>query len=210
MARRKVTPSPVQGGVRRRRNKQPNVTQTSGTSSIIKYSALGSTVTSDVNGEAWYHRLYIPGFGGGLTQTVGSSIVSYYSTAKFQAGTTLRWEPSVSFSTSGRVYVGFTDNPEVIEALRILTGSNAVNAVKGLGDVISFPVWQETDVPFSPRMRRKMFDTNQTAVTGADTLDRCCQTAMFLAIDGMPVTTRAGSVWFHDNVAVEGMTSVVT
>lgn len=203
-------PSPVQGGVRRRRNKQPNVTQTSGTSSVIKYSALGSTVTSDVNGEAWYHRMYIPGSFGGLTQTVGTAIVGYYSTAKFQAGTTLRWEPSVSFSTSGRVYVGFTDNPEMIEAMRVLTGGNAVNAVKGLGDVISFPVWQETDIPFSPRMRRKMFDTNQAAITGVDVLDRTCQTAMFLAIDGMPASTRAGSVWFHDNVAVEGMSSIET
>ncbi len=210
MARRKVMPSPVQGGVRRRRNKQPNVTQTSGTSSVIKYSALGSTVTSDVNGEAWYHRMYIPGSFGGLTQTVGTAIVGYYSTAKFQAGTTLRWEPSVSFSTSGRVYVGFTDNPEMIEALRVLTGGNAVNAVKGLGDVISFPVWQETDIPFSTRMRRKMFDTNQAAITGVDVLDRTCQTAMFLAIDGMPASTRAGSVWFHDNVAVEGMSSIET
>ncbi|APG76370.1 hypothetical protein 2 [Shahe tombus-like virus 1] len=210
MARRKVMPSPVQGGVRRRRNKQPNVTQTSGTSSVIKYSALGSTVTSDVNGEAWYHRMYIPGSFGGLTQTVGTAIVGYYSTAKFQAGTTLRWEPSVSFSTSGRVYVGFTDNPEMIEAMRVLTGGNAVNAVKGLGDVISFPVWQETDIPFSPRMRRKMFDTNQAAITGVDVLDRTCQTAMFLAIDGMPASTRAGSVWFHDNVAVEGMSSIET
>lgn len=203
-------PSPVQGGVRRRRNKQPNIKQTSGTSSVVKYSALGQTLSSDVNGDVWYHRLYIPGFSGGLTQTVGPAVVGYYSTGKFQPGTTLRWEPSVSFNTTGRVYVGFTDNPEVIENLRPLSGGTAVNAVKGLGDVISFPVWQETEIPFNTRMRRKMFDTNLTFTSGIDTVDRCCQTAMFLAVDGMPASTRAGSLWFHDNVAVEGMTNIIT
>lgn len=209
-----MTQNPVQGGVKRRRTSQPKVSQLSGTSSVIKYSALGSLVTSDTSGDAIYARTYAPGFGGGLNNTVGPTIVSYYSTAKFTSSTKTRWEPSVSFNTSGRVYVGFTDNPEAIASLYSLAGSSVtsyIQAVKGLGDVISFPVWQETDVSVPSRLRRKMFDVNGTVVnTDVNVLDRSAQTAMFVAVDGMPASTRAGTFWFHDDVVVEGIVPIVT
>lgn len=195
----------MKSGIRRKRSTQPTMDPNGPASSIIKYSTLGSTLVSDTNGEAWHTRIFIPGNATALTVPIGPSVVSYYSTAKFLPGTRLRWEPSVSFTISGRVYVAFTDNPEVIADVAALTGTSFGNAVKGMGSVVSFPVWQETDIPFPTRTRRKMFDVNETILTNVDVLDRSAQTAVFVHVDGTPANTRAGSMWYHDEVLVEGM-----
>lgn len=208
MARKQASNMPVTGGVRRRRLKTPRMNPNG---SVIEYSALGGGVSTDPAGLWNGGRPYVPGTGNSLVNTVGPNIVSFYSTAKFLPGTKLRWEPSVSFNTTGRVYVGFTDNPEVMASIVGLTGGAYVNAVKGLGDVISFPIWQETDIPFPTKLRRKMFDVNSTiTVTDVNAMDRSAQTFFFAAIDGAPASSSMGSFWFHDRLAVEGITPVVT
>jgi hypothetical protein len=178
---------------------------------IIEYSALGSTVTTGGTGLANPKRLFIGGCPLDVTNTVGPSIASYYSTAKFIPGTKVRWEPSVSFTTPGRVYVGFTDNPETMTTfLSALTQTDWNNLVKGLGDVISFPIWQETEINFPSKLRRKMFDTNNSITFDVNILDRCAQIAMFVAVDGAPATTSVGSFWFHDKLHVEGIQPTLT
>nr|WRQ65971.1 hypothetical protein [Tolivirales sp.] len=211
MAKNRKPTQPAQGGIRRRRVRQPSMNASSDSSSTVKYSALGSSLVTDVNGESNYRRLYVPGRTTGLTNSVGPSIVGKYSTGKFTNGTHTRWEPSVSFTTSGRVYVGFTDNPEVMETINGLSGTTFNTAVKGLGDVVSFPVWQETDVPVPMKLRRKMFDTNEVLGTvDANVLDRSAQIGIFVAVDGAPINTTLGSMWFNDVVVVEGLHSILT
>jgi len=199
------------GTTRRRRNRAPQ-SESAGDSTVVKYSTIGSGITTDSSGLGYTKRFYIPGNATGLAAGIGPALASYYSTGKFTPGTTIRWEPSVSFTTSGRVYVGFTDNPEVIAAINVISPlSSYVAAVKSLGDVVSFPVWQETDVHFPTKLRRKMFDTNSTAdTTDANVLDRSCQITMFAAIDGTPASTSLGGFWYHDRIHVEGIQSVLT
>lgn len=202
----------MQGGVRKRRTRMPTM-NSNGDTTLLKYAALGSTFTSTAGGLATGSRLYIPGNSVGLTNVTGPALTSYYSTGKFTPGTKIRWEPSCSFTTTGRVYVGFTDNPEaikIIDDFRSTSAVNFANAVKGLGSMVSFPVWQETEVDFPTRLRRKMFDINTTAAVEADVLDRSCQTAFFIYIDGAPVTTPLGSFWYHDQLTVEGVQPVTT
>lgn len=210
--------------MRKRRNTQPGMTSTSSDSSIVKYSVLGLNMSTDgALGTSTYYRSYIPGNTNAVANGSGPSICSYYSTGKFIAGTRIRWEPSVSFTTSGRVYVGFTDNPEImvnINAARnvyiatpTLANYNAyANAVKSLGSVQSFPVWQETDIALPLDTRRKRFDINTAVDYGsADVLDRSSQRVMYVAVDGGPATaTLLGSFWYHDVVSVEGVTGVAT
>lgn len=214
MAKPRYAQSPVTHGVRRRRNTQPTSRRTSSNSSVIEYSCLGTVVTTDVNGRAAPRRLYIPGYSATIANSVGPSVVSYYSTAKFLPGTKIRWEPSVSFNTTGRVYVGFTDNPEVMVAFNtIATVADWVNQVKGLGDLESFPIWQETEITVPTKLRRKMFDTNQNVVnTSTDVLDRCCQIYMVAAVEGAPVAAEidVGSFWYHDKLTVEGLQPSIT
>lgn len=201
----------------------PSSAPTGPDSTVIKYSALGNTQTT--RGAAFASgdfRAYIPGFQYGFSNAVGSSIVAFYSTGKFTSGTKIRWDPSVSFTTSGRVYAGFTDNPEVIAvAAGLLAAFNAsgtaidyqnyANVVKGLGDMVSFPVWQETDIPFPTRLRRKRFDVNINAtLTSVDVVDRSAQTVMFYCIDGVGSLLNCGSMWYHDVVDVEGVQPIIT
>lgn len=225
MARGKAGSNPVKGGVRKRRNTQPGMTSMSSDSSIVKYSVLGLTMTTNgALGSASYYRSYIPGNSNAVTNGSGPSICSYYSTGKFMPGTRIRWEPSVAFTTSGRVHVGFTDNPELMATLNVAratyentpTAANYTayaNLVKSLGTVRSFPVWQETDIEFPLDTRRKRFDTNIAVdYTNADVLDRSAQRGMYVCADGGPTTgaTVLGSFWYHDVVSVEGVTGITS
>jgi hypothetical protein len=204
--------NPFSTSVRKRRNSQPSITKTSNDSALLKYSAIGTYLGSDSGGLAVpSQRIYIPGYGNDLFNAVGPSLVGKYSVGKFMPGTKVRWEPSVGATTSGRIFVGFTDNPEVITTLLALTGTTYVSAVRGLGDVVSFPVWQETDITFPTRCRRKMFDTNSTATLDTNIFDRSCQMVMFVAGDALPVSTSTlGNFWYHDAVTVAGLQPVVT
>lgn len=211
MAKNKQTMNRVSGGTRRRRNVMPQ-SSPAGDSSLIKYSALGSTITTSSSGIAPGYRSYIPGKATDLVSVAGPAIVGYYSTAVFKPGTKIRWEPSISFSTAGRVFCGFSDNYEVLNAFsNASTSADQVTVVKGLGSLISFPAWQETDIAFPTRTRRKRFDVNETTggtITEAE-YNRSCQTTFYFAIEGANSTTY-GSFWYHDVVDVEGVHNVAT
>nr|WRQ65631.1 structural protein [Tolivirales sp.] len=214
--------APVQGGVRKRRTKMPMLTG-SGDASVVRYSTLGSNVgTGAVVAGTIYERAYVPGSTGGIVNGSGPSLTAYYSTGKFMPGTSVRWEPAVSFTTSGRVVVGFTDNPEIMHSL-ITAKANYeaapstalyniyLNSVKSLGSVRAFPVWQETQVPFPTRLRRKRFDINfSSAGSNVDNLDRSAQTYMAVALEGVPLSTTFGSFHYHDVIDVEGITGLST
>ncbi len=210
MAKRKMTSNtPVTGGVRKRRSSGPSVAQR-GNNTIVKYHVVGSTVSSDVNGTASTARKFVPGYAVGLSNSVGPSVASYYSTGKFLPGTKVRWEPSVSFTTPGRIFVGFTDNPEVMTAFDGMTITQALAAVKGLDSVRSFPVWQETEIAFPTALRRKRFDTNSSISASADVFDRSCQQYMLICAEGCSASTVLGSFWYHDVLELEGLQPVVT
>lgn len=199
----------MSGGVRRRRTS--GITSSSaGDGTVIKYSAIGLALSSGAAGSTYYTRKYIPGDGSSLANSIGPNLAGYYATGKFMPGTKIRWEPSVSFTTTGRVFVAFTDNPEVMANLDGLTVAQLQTAVRGMSNVISFPVWQETDIPFPNKLRRKRFDANINFSSDVNVYDRSCQQYMLVVVEAMPASTAAGAFWFHDVVDVEGISSIVT
>lgn len=214
---------PVKGGVRRKRTRAPT-TSGSGDTSVVKYSTLGQTIgTAGSIGASAAFRMFIPGNSSELVNAAGPTIVSYYSTGRFLPGTKIRWEPNVSFTTTGRLFVGFTDNPEICATIKALydtyvaspTAANYAayaNPVKSLGSVVSFPIWQETDIAFPTRIRRKRFDVNSTAsLTDSNVLDRSMQTTMWVALEAGPTTNQfVGGFHYHDIVDVEGVTGVTS
>ncbi len=206
---RKVAQMPVRGGVRRQRGMGPRLNG-GDDGTVITYNTSGTVLATAAGVDYIQHsRPYIPGNSTSLVATVGPDLVSNYSSAKFLPGTKIKWEPSVSFNTTGRVFVGFTDNPEVAAAGLALAPAGMPVFIRSLGSVVSFPVWQETEINFPTKLRRKRFDCNITA-SGVDTFDRSLQTIMFVWVEGMPPSTTAGSFWYHDRVDVEGLHNIVT
>lgn len=227
----KISRIPVKGG-KKRANFTPSMSRTSEDSSIVRYHVLSASQNSDMAGGGLYYRPYIPAFtstpssGTGLIGATGPAIVSYYSSGKFLPGTTIKWCPNVSFSTSGRVYVGFTDNVEVCTQINGFAATYAagggtaaaallsyINGVIALGSVVSFPVWEETMVNFPSRLRRKWYDTNVNVVlSDTNVLDRCQQTCMYAAFVGVNTGSiiGLGNFEMHDVVAVEGITNIAS
>lgn len=209
---------------RKRRN---TVTYQSGNvdQSLIKYKALGATTIAYGASGAADFRVYVPGINTRLASTAGADVVSFYATGVFKPGTMLRWEPNTSPTKGGRVFVGFTDNPEVIATIVAQwntysssgTGADYAsysNSVKGLGTLVSFPAWQEYEFQLPTKLRRKRFDINGAMVlTDVNQLDRSAQVAMFMCADGYDSLTAGqgvGGFWYHDVVDVEGLHSTAT
>lgn len=217
--------NPLTGSTRAKRYRTgPITTPTGADGSVIKYRAVGATCIAR-SGLGGIRRLYTPGFGNGLATSSGPIVVSCYSTGVFKPGTRISWEPSLSPTSGGRIFVGFTDNPEVMKTIIDLfevynatpnadTYSNYATGVKGLGNVASHPAWMEFDIAVPLRQRRKMFDVqNVMTVTNLESLDRSAQTGMFVAFEGLTGVGEGagiGSFVYQDIVAVEGLHSVAS
>lgn len=222
--KRKEVLKAMAGQGRRRPNLQAKVNSISRDSSIIKYNVVGETYDKVTNWNARpFMRFYIGGLSSyagstepvGFVANAGRDIVKSYSTCKFLPGTTITWSPSVGFTTSGRVFIGFTDNPEVaanIWAQYTTDGStgnftNYNNLVKQLGNVVSHQLFEEFTIQVPTRLRRNMFDVNAIIGTNdVDKLDRSGHVFMFGTIEAsVPDGTVYGSFLYHDNIMVEGI-----
>lgn len=175
---------------------------------VVTYNALGDVLFTDVDARKLYRRHFIPGYSSGLGFFRGTDIVGAYSTGVFKQGSSIRWEPIASFSTPGRVVVGFSDNPEVMVAWETALSDNVRQGiVQGLGNAVSFPVWQETTIPFpAHKLRRKRFSVNRNVETDdiAD-MERSCQITMFVYITSPTAEEPLGLFHFHDVVDCEGI-----
>lgn len=195
---------------RRGRNKQPTMMSTSQDSSYVRYAAIGSAIDATGGSNAGY-RAYIAGNGNGLSSVQGPTVVSYYATALFKPGTRIRWEPSVGFTQSGRMFCGFTDNPEVAAGYVAAVTADRLNVVKSLGNVVSFPLYQERDISFPTFTRHKRYDTNSSAsLTDVNVLDRSAQQFFLWAVEGATNAAGIGSFWYHDELQVEGLSNLPT
>lgn len=199
--------NPMGGSLRKRRNRIIDMKE-----QILRYNAPGTTIEVDNSVTTFGFRPYIPGSQYGVQSGTGPLLVSYFATAKYLPGTSLRWEPMVGATTSGRVQVAFTDNPEVALAYMGASPIDKSIIIRGCDTYRSFPVWQETDIPFPTATRRKMFDVNKNTADVND-YDRACQQFLMYAVSATtPADTvmSVGSFQFHDVVKVEGMHPVVT
>ena len=90
MVKRQIANSPVKGGIRKKQNRAPTVTR-GGNGTIIKYNSMGNVLaTGAAASTVESGRFYVPGFNGGLANSIGPSLVGYYSTGRFQPGTKIR------------------------------------------------------------------------------------------------------------------------
>lgn len=221
-----MAPNPLTGStaLRKGRNRQARMEQHDADSVTLRYKSLGSTsLYIGAGGGDW--RVYVPGMNARLANAAGADVASYYATGVFRPGTQVRWEPTISPITGGRAFVGFTDNPEIMAELITLWNTwdsdktpahyaAYSNKVKGLGNLVSFPLWQEWSAMVPTKLRRKRFDCNASiALNSVDSLDRSAQVAMFACYDGAATgesLTGIGSFWYHDVLHVEGLHGTAT
>lgn len=173
--------------------------------------------TSSAGGIVIGSRLLIPGYTGDLTTASVSNIARYYATAKYTPGTTFHYVPQVSLSTSGAIYIAYTDNVEVINAFaRAATPNDSLSIVRSISNVRNYPVWQTFSLPMGNTLRRKMFDVNgDYSTSGSDevnynALDRCCQGAFLYAIEGVPGSSVICRPWVHTKLVLEGLKAGAT
>lgn len=179
-------------------------------STRLTYKAVGGEVVTDSDGIGTWARYYVPGYTTNqLYACAGTNVVSCYSDAKFNPGTTARWVPSVGFTTPGRVFVAYTTNPEIMHTFGALTtNASRLAFVRGFGNVESWPIYEDHQITIPTALRRKLFDINETSPGGVDALDRSCQVLMMVAIAGGPTSASVGAFEFTDNVTLSGLANV--
>lgn len=188
-------------------------------STTLRYNCEAASFTLDGIGFNYSGRRYIVGNTAGFALAPpGIRVANFYSDGKFLPGTKSKWIPNVGFTTSGRIYVAFTTNPEVMTAWETLastgTPSDIVDFVRGFGNVQSWPIYQEHTVVTPSILRRRMFDVNGTTSSSGDLAvniyDRCVQIYMMQVIVGGPATTTVGAFEYTDVVYCEGLTNATT
>lgn len=200
---------PFPAGVRVRNKPSKVKMQSNGDGITLRYTSLGdvqTTTSSELSVST--DRIYVPGYLQGMISPTGPSIASNYSTGVFKPGTTIRWEPACGATTSGRVFVAWTSNPELMQAWAGASTLAKYNIINACGSVRSFPVWQETEIPFPNNLRRKRFDVNSELIDTAEgrlaQLARSAQVMMMAVISG-PADTVLGQFNYHDVLDLEGM-----
>jgi len=203
-----MTVSPYMGGVRKSSNTQPRMEKTGIDSAKVSGNCLGTIITSSTAGNYADvgQRLYSPGNAGNLDGSSVQRVAAWYSCGKFLPGCKIRWEPNVGANSNGRIYCAFVDNPEVM--LDIINETNQTTKqtkIRGLSGLKSFPVWQETEIPFPTRTRHKLFSSNQALADNYSDYDRSVQTCFFYFASGVENESQLGGFWYHDVMSVEGL-----
>jgi hypothetical protein len=194
--------------------RRPNKTRItgSGEKNLLKYSALGATVTTSGTGDGWTARGYVPGNATtGLNVCAGASIAALYQTGVFRPGTKVTWTPNLGMTASGRIYMAFVDNSESIYFYDSNNQAVRSGMVKSTGNMVSGHIAQELTFTIPSNPRRKRFDSNATtALTDVDIIERSCQGALIFGVDGCPADTVVGQMHYHDVLEVEGIAAVTT
>lgn len=196
------------------RYNKPNRTRTTGFGerNLLRYSALGASVTTSNIGDGWTARAYIPGnSANGSIGGAGPSVAALYQTGVFKPGTKVTWIPNLGMTANGRVYMGWIDNAESIFYYNANNQAIRAAMVKSNGRMVSGHVAQELTLTIPTNSRRKRFDTNATTdLTNVDIIERSCQGALIFGVDGAPEDTVVGQVHFHDVLDVDGLNAVTT
>lgn len=122
----------------------------------------------------------------------------------------LHYTPAVGTTTPGKVWVGYTDNPEII--YKAVTGDysqgDLLSIVKTLRHSNVFPVWQSWTMNLpSIAARRKMYSVDLTAASSAEVVDRTTHGAFLVCLEGTPSATNVGVVTASYEYALRGLQS---
>lgn len=119
------------------------------------------------------------------------------------------WQPNVGFTTSGIVYIGYIDNPELIRKWSTLTWADKQSIVKSLPNARSANVYEPMTVAVNVPLRRKWFTCDMTVAASDEAVDRSIQGMWVVIVLGSAATTTLGCAVLSETYVLKGLVNPI-
>jgi len=123
----------------------------------------------------------------------GGTVLKNYSEYRIEQGA-LSWTPTVGTTTTGTIWIGYYDNPEIIYKANAGTYGTAtmLNLAKQSPHRTSMSIWMPGTLSLPLFRRRPKYATDTTAPANRSEADLCTHGVFIIAIEGAPVSTNLG------------------
>lgn len=134
----------------------------------------------------------------------GGAVIRNYQEYKIRSAK-LVYTPSVGSTTTGIMYIGYYDNPEIIS--RVYAGSITPSSLTVLAQTaphsVATPVWQGCELVVPQRSRRKSYAVDSNVPGDSVTADLTVHGVFIFATVGAPFSTTIGV--FSQEYVAEGI-----
>lgn len=129
------------------------------------------------------------------TNDPGRTVIQNYQEYRIKSAK-LTYVPQTGSTTTGIVYIGYYDNPEIIARAYtgVLSAANYLALAQTAPISTSTPVWQGVELTAGTRQRRKMYSVDSNSPTDSPTADQTVHGVFFIATVGAPFSTTVGVV----------------
>lgn len=151
---------------------------------VIKVSnkVVSPLVTVNTNGDAEVSALVNPALNGNGPLT---SVATCYEQYKAEV-LHFHWQPTVGFTTSGVISIGYIDNPEVIKNWGTYPAAHRYAIIRSLPNVVTSQIFDPVTLVVNRPLRRKWFASDNTIpITDGAAVDRAVQGMYVVYITGV-------------------------
>ncbi len=137
----------------------------------------------------------------------GASIMNNYRSYFYQS-MVIRFVPKLGPGTSasgGRIFMSYTDNPEVYDSWNALTDANKLVTIKKMYDHKVGPVWKQWIYRVPLTRRRSWFDVNYNITDDVNVDDRSVQGYVFVVAETINATDIVGNLEVKSVIHLKGM-----
>ncbi len=149
---------------------------------------------------------------GAAIGSVSASIANCFSSYRFNR-MSCTWIPKMapgSAGGGGRVFIAYTDNPEISASYSALTDANKLIALKSWKNTKVYPVWKEWTYNVPLTHRRPWFDVNYTITDAVDVNDRSTQGFVLFVAETIGATDTVGNIMTDAVLVLRGLDANVT
>lgn len=131
---------------------------------------------------------------GSVIGGTGSGVAALYSQFVYES-CTFRWFPAVApgvADAGSQLYIGYLDNPEMINTFLGLTNAQKISAIQSMKNVKFFNAWEQFTYSVPITRRKPTFDVNVTITDSADTDDRSLQGIVVVSAESQTASFTLG------------------
>lgn len=117
----------------------------------------------------------------------GTAVLLNYQLYKFSRAR-IRYTPMVGTTTPGTIYIGYIDNPEMIQkwVYNTYTAAQKLAICKTCPNSVRGPVWMENTLDAGMTVRRPKYSVDSTLSDDVNQIDRTTHGLFILASEGIP------------------------